>query len=176
MNARAPDGVKHSKRQTWRIDQCPLGSAMILRRSFVFLLASAISLSTLLADEGNGRYTTPNPSDFGAGAPSDPIGPGTYFVGHISLSLSGLAPGIYTLQTTTVSGRICEISSFDETTGFSEEPIPAATYTITIVPEPSTLALLVFSTLGLVATFWRRGTTANSLKTTWNQLKLASGE
>ena len=59
MNARAPDGVKHSKRQTWRIDQCPLGSAMILRRSFVFLLASAISLSTLLADEGMWLFNNP---------------------------------------------------------------------------------------------------------------------
>ena len=76
------------------------------------------------ADEGNGRYTTPNPSDFGSGTSSNPVGPGTYFVGHISLSLSGLAPGIYTLQTTTVSGRISEISSFDERLGSAKNPSP----------------------------------------------------
>ena len=104
--------------------------------------------------ESDGRYTTPNPSDFGSGTPSGFIGPGTYFVGHISLSLSGLAPGIYTLQTTTMSPRTSEVTSFDGTT-FGDENIPASTYTINIVPEPSTFALLVVSTLGVVATFCR---------------------
>ena len=34
--------------------------------------------------------------------------------------------------------------------------MPVTTYTITIVPEPSTLALLVVATIGVGATFCRR--------------------
>ena len=99
----------------------------------------------------DGLYSNPNPSDFGGVV--DDIhapwpGPGTYFVGHLSISLNGLAPGIYTLQTDATRPHVSEVASFDGTT-FHDEPIPVAAYTITIVPEPSTLALLVLAATGL---------------------------
>ena len=69
-------------------------------------------------------------------------GPGTYFVAHITLSISGAVPGTYDISTTTISPRSSEVTSFDQTTGFADHNLPATHYTVTIVPEPSTLALI----------------------------------
>src|SRR6185312_1472802 len=50
-----------------------------------------------------GLYTTPNNSNLGATSnlPYDQtmVPPGTYFVGHLTVGLAGLAPGVYVLQT-----------------------------------------------------------------------------
>jgi hypothetical protein len=102
-----------------------------------------------------GLYTTPNPSDLGAltKEPFQVVGPGTYFIGHLSIDLSGLAPGIYSLQTDATGPHSSEVTNGDPV---SDEFLPVTTYTITVVPEPSAFALLVVSTLGVVATFCRR--------------------
>ena len=99
----------------------------------------------------NGLYTTANPSDLGStflDIHRPPAGPGTYFVGHLSIDLSGLAPGTYVLQSSSTNPHPSEVTSFDGTT-FADEYLPTATYTITVVPEPSTLALLVLVATGL---------------------------
>ena len=76
-----------------------------------------------------------------------PQPPGTYFVGHVTLTISGAVPGTYILRSTTVFPDSSAVASFDGTS-FHDEYLPAATYTITIVPEPSTLALLVVAVIG----------------------------
>ena len=109
--------------------------------------------------QSNGLYTTPNPSDLGNGLSivdvDHLVPPGTYFAGHLSISLNGLAPGVYVLQSSATNPHGSQVTSFDGTT-FMDNYMPVTTYTITIVPEPSTLALLLFPTLGVVATFCRR--------------------
>ena len=108
--------------------------------------------------QSNGLYTTPIPSDLGATVPSPDVNavpPGTYFIETLSVSLTGLAPGTYILRSTASSPRSSIVGSFDGTT-FTDHDLPNATYTITIVPEPSTLALLVIATIGVGATFCRR--------------------
>lgn len=96
--------------------------------------------------ESDGRYGTSQPSDFGGILPdiigTGPVGPGTYFLGHLSIDLAGLAPGIYTLQTDSTGGHSSEVTSFDGTT-FEDNYLPVATYTITVVPEPSAFASLI---------------------------------
>jgi hypothetical protein len=113
--------------------------------------------------QSNGLYTTPSLRDLGA--TSDPhaggVAPGTYFVGHLSISLSGLAPGIYILQSTTTSPRASEVTRFDGTM-FYDEYLPVSTYTITIVPEPSTFALLIVAALGISAFTCRRAVSKRS--------------
>jgi hypothetical protein len=93
--------------------------------------------------QGTGLYTTPNPSDLGA-LTKDPfqlVGPGTYFIGHLSIDLSGLAPGIYTLQTDATSPHRSEVISVNGPE-IADENLPVSTYTITIVPEPKTWSLI----------------------------------
>ena len=77
------------------------------------------------------------------------MGPGTYFVGDLSISLSGLMPGIYTLQTDASNPHSSEVASYD---GTNTENLPISTSTITIIPEPSTFALLILATVAGVAT------------------------
>ena len=75
-------------------------------------------------------------------------GPGTYFVGHITLTIgANVAPGSYLLRSTTTSPHESEVSSFDGTT-FADNNLPAASYMITIVPEPTTLALIGLTAVG----------------------------
>ena len=85
-------------------------------------------------------------------------GPGTYFVGHITFAISGAAPGTYDLRTTTLLPRTSIVSSFDGTT-FADNPLPPAHYTVTIVPEPATVALISIGTIvsfGFIARRRRR--------------------
>jgi hypothetical protein len=106
----------------------------------------------------NFLYTTPNPSDLGS-TPLDPhaggVAPGTALVGHLSVSLTGLDPGTYVLQSDATGPHTSVASSFDGVT-FHDEAIPVATYTITIVPEPGTLALLIVGAVAASAGTWRR--------------------
>jgi hypothetical protein len=103
-------------------------------------------------------YTTPNPSDFGAiwdGPPFNATPPGTYFVGHLTVSLGGLAPGVYVLRTDAtnmqISGHASSVGSYSPPNTFADEFIPNSEYTITVVPEPGSLALLSLGAIGLIA-------------------------
>jgi hypothetical protein len=89
--------------------------------------------------------------DLGATAPGKgddfmPQPAGTYFVAHISFALNGAIPGVYTLRSTTL-GHESVVS--DE--NFNDNDLPVENYTITIIPEPGTLALLSLSAIGVVA-------------------------
>lgn len=88
--------------------------------------------------------------DFGATINdfSNVPGPGTYFIGHITLSIAAnAAAGDYVLRSTTTSPHQSEVSSFDGTT-FADNNLPAASYFITIIPEPTTLALIGLTAVG----------------------------
>ena len=87
--------------------------------------------------------------DFGStGDPFTPASPGTYFVAHITFSIgAGAAPGNYVLQSTVTTPRPSVVTSFDGTT-FADEYLSATPYLITIIPEPTTLALLGLTAVG----------------------------
>jgi hypothetical protein len=80
-----------------------------------------------------------------------PVPPGTYQVSHISFSIMGAAPGVYTFYTTTTNPRPSNVAD-----GLDEEDIPRASFTITIVPEPSTFALLALTGAGSALLAYRR--------------------
>jgi hypothetical protein len=74
-----------------------------------------------------------------------PIAPGTYLVAHITISLMN-APGInFIIQSTTVSPHASEVSD----TKFNDHNIvPAAQYSVLVIPEPTTLALIGMTAVG----------------------------
>jgi hypothetical protein len=78
-----------------------------------------------------------------------PVPPGTYQVSHIKFSITGAAPGVYTFFTTTTTPR----PSIVDDTGFHDRSLPQASFTITVVPEPRTVVLLVLAgaPLGMIA-------------------------
>jgi hypothetical protein len=81
------------------------------------------------------------------GDPFVPASPGTYFVAHITFSLSqSFVPGNYILQSTVISPHTSVATSFDGTT-FADENLPAAQYLITVIPEPTTLSLIAIAAL-----------------------------
>jgi hypothetical protein len=99
----------------------------------------------------NGFYATSN--DLGGTTnPPDVVVPGTYLISHISFSIMGAAPGVYTFYTTSTGPRPSIVS--DE--GFADHPIPRASFTITVVPEPSTFALVALAGAGLAMLAHRR--------------------
>jgi PEP-CTERM motif len=69
----------------------------------------------------------------------------TYKVADLQLTLSGLAPGTYHLETTTLSPKPSEA-----TVGGNDAFAAQSVYTITIVPEPATWSLLALGGLGTV--------------------------
>ena len=83
--------------------------------------------------------------DLGALLPTTPgLGNNSYFIANITVSIAPTAaPGTYVIENTTSGGKTSVITD-DQGHTFA---IPQATYTITIVPEPTSLALLA---VGLV--------------------------
>jgi hypothetical protein len=97
-----------------------------------------------------------NAKDLGALLPGlTGIGSGNYFIANITISIDPLAaPGVYTLQNVISGGKTAFIFN-DAGTGFA---IPAATYTVTVlpVPEPSTVAFVGIGLAGLLGFARRR--------------------
>lgn len=100
--------------------------------------------------------------DLGATSTTDPDNnnaflqaqaPGTYLVSTLTLTLSASAPaGTYTLLSSTLGGKASAIGD----SNFGSHSIPAAAYNITVVPEPSTLALAGLGLSGLLCFALRR--------------------
>jgi len=87
------------------------------------------------------NMTPQNANDLGALLPNgqSALGTGTYFVADLTISISAsAAPGTYVIENTTTGGKTSQ--AFDSQ-GHGVA-IPQATYTITVVPEPSSLGLL----------------------------------
>jgi hypothetical protein len=77
------------------------------------------------------------------------IPPGTLDIAHISFSITNAAPGVYTFYSTTDNPHASIVTDQD----FNDNAIPQASFSITVVPEPTTLALLALAgaVLGMIA-------------------------
>ena len=108
-------------------------------------------LTTIHFDTGGDPGYSGEPDDLGGTTnPNMPVPPGKYHVTDITFMLAPGAPlGMYDLRSTTTSPRTSLVSD----TQFNDNPLPAAHFTINIVPEPSTVALLSLAGIssGLVA-------------------------
>ncbi|HEY4283384.1 MAG TPA: PEP-CTERM sorting domain-containing protein [Chthoniobacterales bacterium] len=85
------------------------------------------------------NMTPQNADDLGAFLPGPTgVSAGNYFIANLTISISGSAAvGNYVIENTTAGGKTSVITD-DVGHTFA---IPQATYTISVVPEPSSLAL-----------------------------------
>ena len=82
------------------------------------------------------------------------VAPGTYHITDIPFVVAPGAPvGTYTLHSTVTSPRISEVTDQDF---MDNNIIPPGTFVFTIVPEPSTLALLGLAAAGSLVAYRRR--------------------
>lgn len=90
-----------------------------------------------------------NPNDLGGTGDTQTTN-NSYFVATLTLQIAPNTPaGTYTIFTTTINsnGDHSKTSTVGDS-NFTRHDLPAATYTITVVPEPATLSLLALSGLG----------------------------
>ena len=81
------------------------------------------------------------------------LGDGTYLVANLTFSIDpSAAPGVYHIQNVVSGGR----TSFIFNSNGDGFRIPGAEYTVTVVPEPTSLALAVVGVGGLLALGLRR--------------------
>lgn len=85
----------------------------------------------------NPQTGTLTPGDLGATGTGVPAG--SYLVATLTFTLNGATNGSYTIGTTTLSPKTSTVID----TSFAGHNLPAATYSITVVPEPSTIACFV---------------------------------
>src|SRR5262249_42262958 len=116
-------------------------------------------------------YSGPFPILFNSGSGTDPgftcesvglegspdpgvqVQDGSYHFSDITFGLAPNAPaGTYTLRITTASPR----GSIQVTSDFGDAPFPQASFIFNVVPEPSTLTLIVLAGLGAAVTTYRR--------------------
>jgi PEP-CTERM motif len=89
----------------------------------------------------------------GANNPITLIPDGSYHVTDITFALAAGAPvGTYTLHTTNVLPR----ASIQTDANFNDVAIPQSSFVFTVVPEPSTLALLGIGAVGSGLLIYRR--------------------
>ena len=82
-----------------------------------------------------------------------PVPDGSYHITDITFELAAGAPaGTYTLRTTTASPR----GSVQITSDFGDAAFPQASFVFTVVPEPSTLALIALTGMGAGVMAYRR--------------------
>jgi hypothetical protein len=84
------------------------------------------------------NMTPQSANDLGAFLPDVGGGAGLYFIANLTIKIDpSAAAGTYVIENTTTGGKTSIITDDQGHTA----PIPQAIYTITIVPEPGTLAL-----------------------------------
>jgi hypothetical protein len=98
------------------------------------------------------NMTPQSANDLGAFLPDVGVGAGLYFIANLTIKIDpSAAAGTYVIENTTTGGKTSIITDDQGHTA----AIPQAIYTITIVPEPGTLALCATG-LPFVLGFLRR--------------------
>jgi hypothetical protein len=125
---------------------------------FYFAISNRVFGASLFTDAQTPGIVFPqqlNPqtaNDLGA-LSAAPQPNGTYFVADLTFTVSpSAAPGAYVVQNITSGGKTSVITDSDGDTF----PIPAANFTINVVPEPGTLALTSTAVLLAGGLAWRK--------------------
>lgn len=111
---------------------------------------STVLFNDAVAADGAASGFTIETRDLGSttnfGDPS--VAAGTYADTSMTVNLSGVAPGTYTLESTFGGSRPSEQTEDLGGGNTAAHNFPVSTFTITVVPEPGTLSLLGLGGLG----------------------------